>query len=131
MGINITQTMSSFQFENKENLKHAAKEILNKKGASEESVQKIIDKTIFDTDGRVYSNSQLAIIKASAQMSANGNLKETLKYLTSHTNNKVSKKPVLGEIWGLFNNEKYADVYDGELADLEIDVNVNNIFAAA
>ena len=130
MGINITQTLGSFQFENKENLRNTAKNILNRQGASEQTMQKILDKTIFDSDGRIYSNSQLAIIKASSQMSINGSLKETLKYLKSHAaEKKTQKTPVLGEIWALFNEEK--NDYEGELIDFEVDNSAENIFAAA
>ena len=130
MGINITQTFGNFQFENKENLRNTAKDILNKQGASQETMQRILDKTIFDSDGRIYSNSQLSIIKASTQMSLNGSLKETLKYLKNHASaKKTLKTPVLGEIWNLFNQEK--DDYEGELIDFEIDNSAENIFAAA
>ena len=130
MGINITQTLGNFQFESKEKLRNTAKNILNRQGASEETMQKILDKTIFDSDGRIYSNSQLAIIKASTQMSLNGSLKETLKYLKNHASEKKSAKtPVLGELWTLFNQEK--DDYKGELIDFESDNSAENIFAAA
>ncbi len=45
MGINITHTMNSFQqFENRENLRNAAKNILNKQTASQETVQKSLIK---------------------------------------------------------------------------------------
>ena len=130
MGINVTQTMNSFQFENRENLRNTAKDILNRQGASKEAMHKIIDKTIFDSDGRIYSNSQLAIIKASTQMSVNNSLKETLKYLKSHASQKNVKKPVLGEIWNLLKEEDVNN-YNGELLDFEIDETVQNIFAAA
>ena len=76
MGLNITHTMSSFQFENRENLRNAAKNILNRQGASTETVQKIVENTIFSNS--TYSNPQLSIIKASSQISLNNNLKETL-----------------------------------------------------
>ena len=131
MGINITHTLGSFQFENKQNLRHTAKDILNKQGADENTIEKIISKTIFDSDGKFYSNSQLAIIKASSQMSLNNSLKETLKYLKNHAaEKKTEKAPVLGEIWKLFNEEN-VDNYSGELADFEIDTSAENIFAAA
>jgi len=130
MGINITQTLGSFQFENRENSRETAKDILKRQGASEEAMQKIFEKTIFDGDGRIYSSSQLAIIKASTQMSVNNSLKETLKYLKSHAaEKKAAKEPVLGEIWNLFSKEQIDD-YNGELADFEIDDSVLNIFAA-
>lgn len=123
MGINITHTMGSFQqFENRENLRNAAKNILNRQNASSESVQKIIDKTVFDY------NPQLSIIKASTQISINNSLKETLKYLKSHAAKKPAKEPVLGELWNIANSNK--EIENNELYDFEIDNSVKNIFAA-
>ena len=127
MGLNITHTMSSFQFENRENLRNAAKNILNRQGASTETVQKIVENTIFSNS--TYSNPQLSIIKASSQISLNNNLKETLKYLKSQANKKVVKEPVLGELWNIVNNEESS--YEGELVDFIIDLSAENIFAAA
>lgn len=132
MGINITHTMDLFQFENKENLRNAARNILNKQGASEETAQKMVEKTIFDSDKQikeVYSNPQLAVIKASSQISMNNTLRETLKYLKSHANQKITKEPVLGELWEKLNSTK-EDSYKGELLDFQIDDSAVNIFAA-
>ena len=47
MNFNITSTMNNSQFENKENLRQAAKNILNRKGDSTESTNKILEQTIF------------------------------------------------------------------------------------
>ena len=132
MGINITHTMDLFQFENKENLRNTARYILNKNGASEEASQKIIEKTIFDADKQIkdlYSNPQLAVIKASSQISMNNTLKETLKYLKSHANKKITKEPVLGELWEKLNSSS-ENVYKGELLEFQIDDAAVNIFAA-
>lgn len=126
MGINITHTMNSFQFENRENLRNATKNILNKQGASQETMQKIVEQTIFKSD---FHNPQLSVIKASTQITLNDSLKETLKYLKSHANKKVDKTPVLGELWSII--EKENNNYEGELADLVIDTSCKNIFAAA
>lgn len=125
MGLNITQTMNSFQFESRENLANTARDIFNKQGASKETAQKILDTSVF-TD-TVYRNPQLAIIKASSQISINDSLKETLKYLKSHANKRVAKTPVLGELWGRLENEQE---YKGELIEFEIDSSIENIFAA-
>ena len=133
MGINITHTMDSFQFENRENLRNAAKNLLNKQGASKETVQNIVDKTIFNTKGQlsdVYSNPQLAIIKASTQISLNNSLKETLKYLKNHASQKSVKKPVLGELWDVAIKASTENPYSGELYDFEVDTSLKNIFAA-
>ena len=132
MGINITHTMDLFQFENKENLRNAARNILNKQGASEKKKKKMVEKTIFDSDKQikeVYSNPQLAVIKASSQISMNNTLRETLKYLKSHANQKITKEPVLGELWEKLNSTK-EDSYKGELLDFQIDDSAVNIFAA-
>ena len=128
MGINVTQTMNGYQFENKENLRNAAKDILNRQGVSEESVETMMGKTIFDYDSKSYSNAQLAILKASSQMSISNTLKETLKYLKNHSAKKVVKEPVLGELWNLYNNE---EDNNAEVVELEIDYSAKNIFAAA
>ena len=129
MSINITHTLTNFQFENKENLKNAARNILNRQGSSSESSEKLIRQTIF-SDSELYQNPHLSIIKASSQITLNNTLKETLKYLKSHSNQKNTKHPVLGEIWDVFNTdaEKF---YDGELINLEIDYSSDNIFKAA
>lgn len=132
MGINITHTLGSFQFENKENLKNTARDILNKQGASQEASQKIIDKTIFNNSyqlSNIYS-PQLAIIKASSQITANSNLKETLKYLKTQANKKTTKKHTLGEFWEITQRESEENSYQGELVDFIIDNTIDNIFAA-
>lgn len=128
MGINITQATGGYQFENRENMRNAAKNILNKQGASEEAINNIMEQTIFDYDTIKYSDAQRSIIKASSQLNLSSNLKETLKYLKSHPVKKVEKEPVLGELWNLFNNEtKKSD----DIIELDIDYTAENIFAAA
>ena len=131
MGINITHTLGSFQFESRENLKNTANDILNKQGASQEAAQKIIDKTIFNNNyqlSNIYS-PQLAIIKASSQITANNSLKETLKYLKTQANKKAEKKHTLGELWEIVNKDEEI-AYQGELVDFVIDNSLDNIFAA-
>lgn len=125
MGLNITQTMNSFQFESRDNLRNAARNILNKQGANNESVQKLVEQTIFTNESY---NPQLSIIKASSQITLNNSLKETLKYLKSHANKKINKEPVLGELWSIVNKEELK--YEGELANFVIDSSIENIFAA-
>ncbi len=125
MGINITHTMNSFQFENRENLRNAAKQILNKQGASTEAMHKIVEQTVFPVQ-----NSQQLILNMSSQVTLNNSLKETLKYLKSQANKKTVKEPVLGELWDIM-NKKTIDNYTGELQDFEIDENAKNIFEAA
>ncbi len=127
MGLNITHT-SNFQFENRERLMNAARELLARQGNSEEASQKLIDRAIFQAKFETNYAPQLAIIKASSQISLNANLKETLKYLKSNAVKKVTKEPVFGELWSLFSKEEIS--YDGELADFILDESLVNIFAA-
>ncbi len=126
MALNITQTMNSFQFESRDNLRNAARNILSRQGVSGEAAHKFVEQTIF-TNGS-YS-PQLSIIKASSQITLNNSMKETLKYLKSHANRKVNKEPVLGELWNLL-ELKEEKAYEGELIDFEIDSSARNIFAA-
>ena len=133
MGMNITHTMNNFNFENKQNLRNTAKDILNRQGASNNSMQNILNQTIFGSEKNssdIFVNPQLAILKASNQISANNSLKETLKYLKQQANKKNQKKAVLGDIWNNF-NENVKEPYQGELLDFEIDNNAHNIFEAA
>lgn len=125
MGINITHTMSSFQFENRENLRNTAKQILNNQSSSTEAIRKIVEQTVFPVQ-----NSQQLILNMSSQVTLNNSLKETLKYLKSHANKKTEKEPVLGELWNIMSKESN-NTYTGELQDFEIDENAKNIFAAA
>lgn len=129
MQLNITQTLGSFQFENKEQLKQHAQNILTRQGASEEVAEKIISQTIFNNEKSAI-NSQLAILKASSQISLNNNLKDTLKYLKNNAHKKEPKKPILGELWNISSHDE-TEVYNGELSDYVVDPSRNNIFAAA
>ena len=116
MGLNVSMDYN-FRLENRENLRNAAKNILDNGGAPSEATQRIIDKTLFE---KQEINPQLSIIKASTQISVNNTLKETLKYLKSHANQKVNKTPMLGDLWNVFsaNNEaSEQNPYKGELID--------------
>lgn len=128
MAINITHTMNNSQFESRENLRNAAKDILNRQGANKEASQKIMQEAIF-TSSASSSNAQLSIIKASSQISMNNSLKETLKYLKSYGNKKIQKQHTLGDLWSVLENNSEKE-YDGELIDFIIDNSKTNIFAA-
>lgn len=134
MGLNVS-TALSYQLENRELLRSTAKNILEK-SSSQEVTQKIIEKTLLNTDNQlkeIYTNPQLSVIKASTQISLNNSLKETLKYLKEHANRKSKKEPVLGELWNIFSTNNEAsekNPYKGELFDFKIDMNEKNIFAA-
>ena len=125
MTINIMHTMNSSHFENRNNLRNAAKDILNRQGATENGMKNILNETIFSNRN---PNPQFSIIQASSQITLNNSLKETLKYLKSHTNNKPKKQPVLGELWEIVNKEDLE--YKGELIDFVVDSSLKNIFAA-
>jgi len=126
MSINITHTMNSFQFESRENLRNAAKNILNRQGASTEVTNKILEQAIFSSKN---SNAQLDILRASTQISLNESLKETLKYLKTQANKKSKKEPIFGELWNVISKEEIS--YEGELVDFVVDSSLKNIFAAA
>ena len=128
MAINITHTMNNSQFESRENLRNAAKDILNRQGANKEASQKIMQEAIF-TSSASSSNAQLSIIKASSQISMNNSLKETLKYLKSYANKKIQKQHTLGDLWSVLENNSEKE-YNGELIDFIIDNSKTNIFAA-
>ena len=117
--------MNSFQFANRESLRNTAKQILNRQGMASENANRVISDAIFSSQN--YTNPQLAIIKASSQITQNTTLKETLKYLKSQANKKVQKQAILGELWDTIKNE---EKYEGELLEFEIDSNAKNIFAA-
>ena len=86
-------------------------------------------KSLFESRGKYeanYLNPQLAIIKASSQITQNSKLKDTFKYLKSQAAKKSKKEPVLGELWGILNEKEFE--YTGELVDFVIDTNTKNIF---
>ena len=126
MGFSIASSRNN-SFENKENLRRTAQMILNKQGASAETTNEIIEKTIFSTTG--FNKSNIDILNASYYISQNASLKDTLKYLNTKSNKKA-KKHILGEIWDS-KDEKSSLEYEGELKDFEIDLSLNNIFIAA
>ena len=124
MNINVSTNMG---FQNQDFFKNAAKEILQKKNADSEASNEFSQKTIL---GSVLNNSsKLSILEASTQITLNNSLKETLRYLQAHANDK-RKKYVLGELWDRFENIDNYDEKAAELLDFEIDDNAKNIFAA-
>lgn len=128
MGINVTQTMNGYQFENRENQRNTVMKIFTKQGSSEQAAEELMNKNIFNfSDSKMYSNAQLSILKAASQISLNDSLKETLKYLKNHNTVKKAKQPILGELWNLFSREQYE--YTDSL-EWDIDYSAENIFAA-
>lgn len=132
MEFNIKTNMNPQSFENRENLRNAAKNILKKQGTSENSMQKILDLSVFDKTVRNYDAFKTQnVINSAMAISLHNSLRETSKYLK---NKKVEVKKkeiaILGSISDLF-SENEENNYDGELKDFEIDFSVKNIFAAA
>ena len=128
MGINVSTAMG---FENREFLKNAAKEILQKGGAQPEKASEIAQKAVFSSD--LGATSNLSVLTASTQITLNNSLRETLKYLQAHAKDK-RKKYVLGDLWEMLGEAKFSgeeNSYKGDLLDFEIDSNTKNIFAAA
>lgn len=124
MSINVSTSMS---FENRDFLKQAAKEILQKNGASPKVASNIAQNAVFASSDFV-SSTEFNAMKAATQITLNKSLKETLKYLQAHANDK-RKKYVLGELWEIFDKNEEEN-YNGELIDFELDDNLTNIFAA-
>ena len=127
MSIGISNANNFHQYENREYIKDVAGKILNTNGYNS-NLNSIIDKTYINTDFSNYTNAQLAIIKASTQISLNNPLKETLKYLNTKSK-KNNKQPILGELWNILSlsNEDDSDFIN----QIEIDFTRNNIFTAA
>ena len=75
---------------------------------------------------------QMSVLRASTQITLNNSLKETLKYLRTHANDK-KREHVFGELWkvlNITNDESEDNPYNGELIDFQIDEKAKNIFAA-
>lgn len=135
MGLNVSASLT-YNLERSDILKNTARNILNKGGASSETTEKIIQKTLFNNNvilKEVYTTPQMNVLKASTQITLSESLKETLKYLKEHARKNDNKKPMLGELWNIFeasNNSSEHNPYRGELYNFEIDKNAKNIFAA-
>ena len=56
-------------------------------------------------------------------------LARTVGYKNRYVNQKITKEPVLGELWEKLNSTS-EDTYKGELLDFQIDDTAINIFAA-
>ena len=123
MGINVSTSMG---FENRDFMKRTAEQILKKSGADKDNAEQIVRNINYSQDTARDINT--SIFAASAQITLNKSLKETLRYLQAHANDK-RKQYILGELWNQFSssNEKS---YKGELINFEVNYNALNIFAA-
>ena len=124
MGINVSTSMG---FENRNFLRDTARQILQQNGAKEENANEIVQKISYP----VYNSAAEALnsYRAATQITLNKSLKETLKYLQAHAQDR-KKQYVLGELWEMLGDYDSEDKYQGELVDFEIDYNLKNIFAA-
>ena len=125
MGLSVSTTMG---FENRNFLRNAAREILQKSGASKEASSKIVDELVFKKN---YAKSDMEVISASAQVAFGKSLKETLKYLKNKATKKQIKTPVFGELWKSFNENENEQIQNFELLEFIISEDAENIFAAA
>ena len=123
MGINVSTTMG---FENRYFLQNSVKNILLKNGANEDISNEIIKQVEYTRPET--SSDNLFVLKSSTQITMSNSLKETLKYLQAHANDKRTKEYILGELWETISDSK--NTYNGELEDFIIDFNEPNIFAA-
>ena len=126
MALTILHTMSNSQFENKESLRNTSKQILERQGASKETIDKIINQPIFNN--KINQNNQLMHMNTVSYLIMQESIKETAKYLKGSKPNK--KSYVFGELRQLFelNSEKDLQI---ENLDIEIDLSAKNIFIAA
>ena len=122
--------------DNKESLKTAFRNIIDKNGGSTVSTHKIVEQIIFNNDKNInsnYVNPQLSIIQASTQISINKTLCETLKFLKQNANKKTIKQVIFGELWNILettNASSENNPYNGELIEFTINTNAKNIFAS-
>ena len=123
MGINVSTSMG---FENREFLQNSAKNILQKSGADENTSKEVL-KQVEYTKPDIGSDS-LFVLKSSTQITMSNSLKETLKYLQAHANDKRKKKYILGELWETISDSETP--YSGDFEDFVVDLNEPNIFAA-
>ena len=126
--LNVSTQMG---FENPNLLRNTARDILQKSGISQEKTVETIKQTVFATNEQILP-AQESVLKASTQITLNNSLKETLKYLRAHANDK-RKEPKFGELWqvlGTTNEDSEKNPYKGELVDFEISKDAINIFAA-
>ena len=123
MGLNVSTSMG---FENRNFLRNAAREILQRSGASKEVTSKIVDTLIFD---KTYLSSEQKALQAAAQITFSESLKNSLKNIKNKKQQKQIKAPVFGELWEKFNEKEQSD--DFELLEFVIEDDAENIFAAA
>ena len=125
MGMSVSTSMG---FENRELIKNSAKNLpQGNEAAQQKASESIIQNSISNARNLT---SQEYILLASTQITLNQSLKETLKYLQKHANDR-KKEYVFGDLWKVLNTDNEdseKNPYQGEV--FEIDQNKKNIFAA-
>lgn len=127
MGMSVSTTMG---FENREFINNSGKNNAQSNGTVAEKAVDVIVPSYNTTNYKPLTTQQY-ILLASTQITVNNSLKETLKYLRNHENNK-KKEYILGDLWKIMNTENEAsekNPYNGELLDFDIE-SKKNIFAA-
>ena len=130
MGLSVSTTQN---FENRDSLRTAAAKILLQSGGTNQFVSKAVQNIALTSAQELYTPAELNIQKASAQITINGSLRETLKYLNKHKKENEVKISKFGELWNIIetsNKESEENPYRGELYDFKIDNSQKNIFAA-
>ena len=128
MGMSVSTSMG---FENREYFNNSAQNTAQNNGAAAEK------QVAVSTFAPEYANfkpltTQQYILLASTQITVNNSLRETLKYLRTHAENK-KRDYVFGDLWKIFNTENEGseeNPYQGELLNIDIEYNKKNIFAA-
>lgn len=123
MGLNVSTSMG---FENRNFLRNAAREILQRSGASKEATSKIVNTLIFD---KSFLSSEQKVLQATAQIAFSESLKNSLKKLKDEKQQKQIKTPVFGSLWEQFSENEQSDNF--ELLEFVIEDDADNIFAAA
>ena len=123
MSINITHTMNGFQFESRENLRDAARNLLNRKGASEDTINSIMDKSIMQNRFE-YPIAQVNMIHTYSQLNTHNNIQEKLNNLKKQAAKIEPKRAILGELWNKIEGKNVDNVIE-----FQINTDVENIFA--
>ena len=127
MGSNLSIQMGylNFEFAQKQQGQNIA---MQNSAATSQSAINIVKQPLFIGTNN-YTLPHIDVIQASAQITLNNSLKETIKYLKQHKN-KAKKKPILGELTTVLEKEIDENNSVLELKNYEIDFNAKNIFAA-
>lgn len=128
MGMSVS---ASTGFENREFFMNSAKNRQGNETMEQNKTASNVQSTINLNNGKALTTEQYLML-ASTQITVNNSLKETLKYLQKHANNR-KKEYKFGDLWKILNDDNEDTEQTpclGELIDIVID-NSKNIFVAA